>query len=156
MSHASPERRRVAAVCWRREPVTHALQFLLVRTRAGDRWTFPKGGLEKTDATPGAGAAREAWEEAGVVGAPADQPLVLYTHIAYWPDGSARPQRVEAWLLRVDQDGLAHEPARNPTWFSPQEAAAAFAENQRMPEAITEAHRVLALAKATLEGGGSS
>ncbi len=146
-----PARRRVAAVCWRRHPVTRALEFLLVRTSAGDRWTFPKGGLEPEDATPGAGAQREAWEEAGVHGSVDPSPLADYTHLAHLPDGSSRAQRVEAWLLHVTTEGGPHEPGRNPTWFAPVAALAALAENQRIPAVADETRRVLAAAQARLD-----
>jgi 8-oxo-dGTP pyrophosphatase MutT (NUDIX family) len=44
-----------------------AVEVLLVKSSSGDRWVFPKGGVE-----PGlnarTNAVKEAWEEAGVVG----------------------------------------------------------------------------------------
>ena len=43
------------------------LEFLLVRTSQGGRWTFPKGRIEPGE-SPSAAAAREAAEEAGVDG----------------------------------------------------------------------------------------
>ena len=44
-------RPRVAAVIWRRND-RNTLEFLLVRTTTGHRWTFPKGGVEPQDASP--------------------------------------------------------------------------------------------------------
>lgn len=143
------KRCRVAAVCWRRHPQTGAREFLLVRTRRGDRWTFPKGGLEPADPSPAAGAAREAWEEAGVRGTPASEPLTRYTHVAY-KQGRPEPQEVEAWLLHVEQEGFPHEPGRSPTWFDATGAVVALAENQREPVAVAELHRVLRLAEERL------
>lgn len=135
----------MAAVCWRPTP-SGTPEFLLVRTTAGDRWTFPKGGLEPEDATPGDGARREAREEAGVDSAPTPIPLSLYRHIAHLADGSRRSHRVEAWLVEVTVTDGPAEPGRRPTWFSPGAAAVALAENQSDPEAATELHAVLAAA----------
>src|SRR5580698_8272771 len=56
---------QAAAVCYRvRGP---SIEFLLVRTRGGGRWTFPKGGAEP-GLTHAQAAALEAFEEAGVHG----------------------------------------------------------------------------------------
>src|SRR5580658_2281666 len=56
---------QVAAVCyrWRGD----SIEFLLVRTRSGGRWTFPKGSAEP-GLTHAQAAALEAFEEAGVHG----------------------------------------------------------------------------------------
>lgn len=56
---------QVAAVCyrWRND----CIEFLLVRTRGGERWTFPKGSAEP-GLTHAQAAALEAFEEAGVHG----------------------------------------------------------------------------------------
>jgi hypothetical protein len=54
--------RRAAAICYRLE---RRLELLLVRTKDGSSWTFPKGHIED-DERPADAAAREAREEAGV------------------------------------------------------------------------------------------
>src|ERR1700683_5047142 len=56
---------QVAAVCYRLRGTT--IEFLLVRTRGGGRWTFPKGSAEP-GLTHAQAAALEAFEEAGVHG----------------------------------------------------------------------------------------
>src|ERR1039458_5649248 len=56
---------QVAAVCYRVR--SGAIEFLLVRTRGGGRWTFPKGSAEP-GLTHAQAAALEAFEEAGVHG----------------------------------------------------------------------------------------
>lgn len=62
---ACEPRTQCAALCWRR--VQGRIEVLLVTSRETGRWVIPKGwpieGLPPT-----AGAAREAWEEAGVRG----------------------------------------------------------------------------------------
>ena len=57
---------QVAAVCYRR--VNSHLEFLLVHTNGGNKWTFPKGAPEPRLSHSQA-AEREAREEAGAIGA---------------------------------------------------------------------------------------
>ena len=61
--HAFPL--QVAAVCYRRRGPS--VEFLLVNTNGGGKWTFPKGDPEPSLSHSQA-AEREAWEEAGVRG----------------------------------------------------------------------------------------
>ena len=61
--HALPL--QVAAVCYRRRGPS--VEFLLVNTNGGGKWTFPKGDPESS-LSHGQAAEREAWEEAGVRG----------------------------------------------------------------------------------------
>src|ERR1044071_5687660 len=56
---------QVAAVCYRRRGPE--IEFLLVNTNGGSKWTFPKGAPEPSMSHSQA-AEREAWEEAGVHG----------------------------------------------------------------------------------------
>ena len=99
---AVPVRRRTAG----------GLEFLLVRTSNGARWTFPKGGVERGESLPEA-AAREAREEAGVTGRVGAEPLGVY-HYAPSRNGA---DDVTAFLLEVKRDGLHAEPGRDPTWL---------------------------------------
>jgi 8-oxo-dGTP pyrophosphatase MutT (NUDIX family) len=105
----------VAAVCYRLRD-DGAIEFLLVRTRAG-RWTFPKGGVDG-DPTPAAAAAREAWEEAGVRGSVQRRAFDLYLH----SKRSKRALPVAAHLCRVFELRRPREEYRDPTWFSPEKA----------------------------------
>jgi len=89
------------------------LEFLLVRTSNGGRWTFPKGGVERGESMSQA-AAREAREEAGVTGRIGAEPLGVYRY-APSRDGS---DEVTAFLLEVERDGLDAEPDRDPTWLA--------------------------------------
>jgi 8-oxo-dGTP pyrophosphatase MutT (NUDIX family) len=88
------------------------LEFLVVRTNNADRWTFPKGSVERGESLPGA-AAREAREEAGVTGTIATEPLGVYR---YAPSRNGADD-VTAFLLEVDRDGLGAEAGRDPTWL---------------------------------------
>src|SRR6516165_6879523 len=66
---------QVAAVCYRRRGTS--IEFLLVKTTAGDRWTFPKGATARRLSHRQA-AEREALEEAGVVGVIEQEHFHLY------------------------------------------------------------------------------
>ena len=89
------------------------LEFLLVRTSNGGRWTFPKGGVERGESMSEA-AAREAREEAGVTGAVRSEPLGVYR---YAPSRNGADD-VTAFLLEVRRDGLQAERGRDPVWLS--------------------------------------
>ena len=88
------------------------LEFLLVRTSNGERWTFPKGGVERGESMAQA-AAREAREEAGISGVVDAEALGVYR---YAPSRNGADD-VTAFLLEVAQDGLGAEPGRDPSWF---------------------------------------
>ena len=75
--------RIAAAVCHRRG--ADGIEFLLVRTSDGKKWTFPKGHVEPGEA-PWEAAAREACEEAGAIGPPTRRALARYLY----PSGSDR------------------------------------------------------------------
>lgn len=109
----------VAAVPVRPRPAG-GLEFLLVRTRSGERWTFPKGGCESGEA-PDEAAAREALEEAGATGRVVGEPLGSYR---YGDD------RVTAFLLLVETAGEPHEPWREPAWFGLETARSRLAEGR--------------------------
>ncbi|HTU42634.1 MAG TPA: NUDIX domain-containing protein [Candidatus Aquilonibacter sp.] len=112
---------QVAAVCYR---VRGEIEFLLVRTRSGGRWTFPKGGVE-LGLTPAQVAALEAFEEAGVHG------RIEQTSFArYVSRKSGKSKRscvpteliVHAYLCEVLRLARPKEPGRDRTWFSAEEA----------------------------------
>jgi 8-oxo-dGTP pyrophosphatase MutT (NUDIX family) len=112
------------------------LEYLLVRTRNGERWTFPKGGCESGEA-PAAAAAREALEEAGATGRVVGEPIGSYR---YGDD------QVTAFLLLVETAGKPQERGRNPAWFGLETARSRLAEgrNGRYGE---EMERVLVAAQ---------
>ncbi|MBV9574970.1 MAG: NUDIX domain-containing protein [Acidobacteriales bacterium] len=120
---------RVAAVCYRRR--SSGIDFLLVNTNAGEKWTFPKGAT-----IPGCShsqsAEREAWEEAGVRGAiePRHFHLYLYSKGVFWRPPGVREFAVKAFLMQVEESGLPHEPMRNPTWFRAEDAKKAVAKGR--------------------------
>jgi 8-oxo-dGTP pyrophosphatase MutT (NUDIX family) len=116
---------RVAAICYRRGD--KGIEFLLVRTSDGIRWTFPKGHIEKGE-SPGEAAAREAKEEAGVTGKVSPVPFVEYSFPLQSSGQGTKSDRVAAFLLEVTEKIDLQEPAREPTWFKPQKAKKKLAE----------------------------
>lgn len=112
---------QVAAICYRWNG--SGIEFLLVRTRGGSKWTFPKGDPERS-LTHSQAAEREAWEEAGVHGVIEPKHFHLYLHAkgVFWKSSGVREFVVKAFLLEVTEEDHAHEPMRGPTWFSANEA----------------------------------
>lgn len=119
---------QAAAVCYRR--VGGSLEFLLVRTKGGARWAFPKGHIEKGEEAARA-AEREALEEAGVRGRIMAEPFAIFPHEKRTSDGRRVELTVAAYLLQVESDGDAPEPGRDPTWFPPEQARQKLAEKRR-------------------------
>lgn len=130
-----------AAVCFRRRE--QQLQFRLIRTRDGARWTFPNGSAEAHE-TPPQAAAREAAEEAGVTGVIAEHPLTEYRHARRGDDVAT------AFLLAVQSSAPFAGAGRDPTWFNLEHTRAKLAEN-RDPAAAAELQRVIEVAERELE-----
>jgi len=139
-------RTRVVAAVPVRRRAAGDLEFLLVRTSNGARWTFPKGGVDAGE-TPAAAAAREAHEEAGVTGAVRSEPLGAYR---YAPSRNGADD-VTAFLLEVDSDGLPAEPGRDPTWYGLEAARSRLVEG-RAPGYGEAMERVLRAAERAAGG----
>jgi len=145
---------QVAAVCYRRRG--QSIEFLLVNTNGGNKWTFPKGAPEPAMSHSQA-AEREAWEEAGVRGQVEPRHFHLYLHSkgVFWKPPGVREFVVKAFLLEVEQTEPGHEPERNPTWFSAEEAGQTLAKGREvkyareMQAVIDRALDHLGAAKAT-------
>src|SRR5215470_4492943 len=112
---------QVAAVCYRRRGA--AVEFLLVNTNGGTKWTFPKGCTDSRLSHSQA-AAREALEEAGAMGVIEPRHFHLYLHSkgVFWQPSGVREFVVKAFLMEVTHTQKPTEPSRNPTWFSSEEA----------------------------------
>ena len=121
---------QVAAVCYRRR--ASSLEFLLVNTTGGDKWTFPKGSTGRRLSHSQA-AEREALEEAGAVGVIESEHFHLYLQ----PKGdstngdSVQEFVVKAFLLEVKQTQPPQESKRNPTWFSVDDARSTLARGRQ-------------------------
>lgn len=105
-------RAQVAAAVPIREREAGGLEFLLVRTSDGERWTFPKGRRERGESLATT-AAREAAEEAGIAGR-------IGASLGTYEYPSARRASIDvvaAFVLHVERSDLRAEPGRDPTWF---------------------------------------
>lgn len=132
----------VAAICYREN--AGQLQLLLVRTKSGDKWTFPKGHIERCERTrPWEAATREAREEAGVVGTPDERPIAYYLYPRPPSDSSRLDDRIAAYLLRVTSEQDPTEAFREPRWFTVAEARARLAEGGRERRYRRGHHRVV-------------
>ncbi len=112
---------QVAAVCYRWRGTS--LEFLLVNTNGGGKWTFPKGDPEPSLSHSQA-AQREAWEEAGAHGHIEPRHFHLYVHSkgVFWKPPGVQEFVIKAFLMEVEHAGRPPEGMRNPTWFAPEEA----------------------------------
>ena len=122
---------QVAAVCYRRRG--QSVEFLLVNTNGGGKWTFPKG-MSEPSMSHSQAAEQEAWEEAGARGHIEPRHFHLYIHSkgVFWKPPGVREYVVKAFLMEVDELHPSHEPERNPTWFSPEEARKVLAKGREV------------------------
>ena len=99
-------------------------ELLLVTSRGTRQWIIPKGwpfeGLTNAES-----AAREAYEEAGILGDADETPIGLFTYEkARKGEDAVSPFSVEVYLLRVDRQ-LTYWPEasqRSIAWVSPLQA----------------------------------
>ena len=131
-----------AAICYRRSHT--GIDFLLVRTSSGSRWTFPKGHIENKE-SPAEAATREAEEEAGVRGNVWDQPVIEYWFPNDVDDSGQNRHLVLGFLLEVTEEFASSEPGRSPTWWVLEEAKRRLGE-RREREFAEEHVRVLDIA----------
>jgi 8-oxo-dGTP pyrophosphatase MutT (NUDIX family) len=112
---------QVAAVCYRRRGPS--VEFLLVNTNGGNKWTFPKGCTD-TRLSHSEAAAREALEEAGAVGVIEPRHFHLYLHSkgVFWQPSGVQEFVVKAFLMEVTSMRTPGEAMRNPTWYPADEA----------------------------------
>lgn len=132
---------QVAAVCYRR--TAGDVEFLLVRTNGGNKWTFPKGSPSPLLSHSKA-AEREALEEAGVGGSIDPRHFFLYLHSkgVFWKPPGVTEYVVKAFLLQVEQSGQQCEDRRNPTWFGSAEVKPILAKGREVKYA-RELHAVV-------------
>jgi 8-oxo-dGTP pyrophosphatase MutT (NUDIX family) len=132
---------QVAAVCYRRRGVD--VEFLLVNTNGGNKWTFPKGSPDARF-SHSQSAEREAAEEAGAIGTIEPRHFHLYIHSkgVFWQPGGVQEFVVKAFLMEVHQMRRPEEPLRHPTWLSPEEARIRLAKGREVKYAH-ELHAVI-------------
>ena len=120
-THSNPISRQSGAIPYVR--IEGQLVFLLVTARKRSRWVFPKGGIEP-GMTPWDSAAKEAYEEAGVLGTVETSragsyrgtdkglpsavdlyPLRVETQLEQWQE---KDQRVRHWAVAEEAKRLVN------------------------------------------------
>ena len=114
---------QLAALPWRRL-ADGGVRVLVITSRETRRWVIPKG-WPMPGLTPGQAAAREAYEEAGVVGDPAPAPIGTYSYDKRLRLGAAQRVEVQVFSLEVLVEQLAfpEQGQRDKLWTTPAEAA---------------------------------
>jgi 8-oxo-dGTP pyrophosphatase MutT (NUDIX family) len=122
---------QVAAVCYRR--ANSQVEFLLVHTNGGSKWTFPKGAPEPCLSHSQA-AEREAKEEAGAFGVIEPRHFHIYVHSkgVFWQPGGVQEYVVKAFLMEVRQTRPPEEDNRDPTWFDTEKARVVLAKGREV------------------------
>ena len=143
---------QVAAVCYRRQ--NSHVEFLLVNTNGGRKWTFPKG-CPDTHLSHSQAAEREAREEAGVIGVIEPRHFHVYIHCkgVFWQPGGVQEYVVKAFLMDVRQTRRPDEDYRNPTWFDAEETRVVLTKGREVKYA-RELHTVIDRALEHLDNGG--
>jgi 8-oxo-dGTP pyrophosphatase MutT (NUDIX family) len=124
----SGQREQVAALPWRKRD--KSIEILLVTSRGTGRWVLPKGWIEPGDEEPAEAAAREALEEAGVIGDISKSGLGFYTYSKLLDGGPSISVRVRVYPLEVKRELKQFKEAgqRVLEWFPALEAADAVKE----------------------------
>jgi len=137
---------QVAAICFRRHGTD--VEFLLVNTNGGNKWTFPKGSPEARLSHSQA-AEREAAEEAGAHGTIEPRHFHLYIHSkgVFWQPGGVQEYVVKAFLMEVHEMRRPDEANRRPTWFTAEEARQKLAKGRE----VKYAHELEAVIDRALE-----
>jgi 8-oxo-dGTP pyrophosphatase MutT (NUDIX family) len=132
---------QVAAICYRRRE--SQIEFLLVNTNGGNKWTFPKGAPD-TRLSHSQAAEREAREEAGAIGTIEPRHFHVYIHSkgVFWQPRGVQEYVVKAFLMDVREMRNPEEDNRNPTWFAPEETRAILAKGREVKYA-RELHAVV-------------
>jgi 8-oxo-dGTP pyrophosphatase MutT (NUDIX family) len=105
------------------------LHVLLITTRGRGRWVIPKGWAEKGVAAHEL-AAREAFEEAGLLGRADADPIGVYSYRKRLPDGRRATCEVAVFTLEVESraDDWPERGQRRKRWVAPGEAAELVSE----------------------------
>lgn len=100
------------------------VRVMLVTSRETRRWVLPKGWAEP-DLAPHELAAKEAFEEAGLVGKVDSNPIGFYCYRKRLRDGRSRHCKVGVFPLWVVQqlETWPEQGQRETRWFTPAQAA---------------------------------
>ncbi|WP_457106967.1 NUDIX hydrolase [Methylobacterium sp. P5_C11] len=107
------------------------IEILLITSRDTGRWIIPKG-WPMTGRKPHQAAQREAYEEAGLEGEIAANPVGRYHYQKRFDHGRAFPCRVRVYPLRVEaqHERWPEREQRTLQWFRPEEAARLVHEDE--------------------------
>jgi 8-oxo-dGTP pyrophosphatase MutT (NUDIX family) len=121
---------QVAALCWRISPKRGSVpEVLIITSLNAKRWILPKGWLEP-ELSAAENAAREAFEEAGVIGKINPQPIGSYHYLKDRKDGGGIPCSVMVFALAVTRqfDDWPEKNLRKLAWLPVEQAAARVVE----------------------------
>jgi 8-oxo-dGTP pyrophosphatase MutT (NUDIX family) len=120
--------RQAAALCWRMTRGS-TLEVLLITSLSRKRWILPKGWLEP-DTAPQDNAAREAFEEAGVIGKASSQPAGSYHYLKDRKGGGGVPCVVDVFPIEVtgQMEKWPEKDLRQYAWLPVEQAAAVVSE----------------------------
>jgi 8-oxo-dGTP pyrophosphatase MutT (NUDIX family) len=124
-----------------------AIEVLLVTSRETQRWVIPKGWPMK-GRKPYAAAAREALEEAGVIGKVGKTPIGVYHYVKRLKNGAPLLCTVDVFALQVvrQRKRWPEQHQRTGHWFTAAEAARAVDEPE-LQDLIDRFGRVVAAAR---------
>jgi len=146
-------RRQYAALPFRQGEV---LEVLLVSSRETRRWILPKGWPMK-GRKPHAAAAREALEEAGIVGKVSKESIGVYHYMKRMKNGANTLCSVTVFPLRVERQRKTwpEQHQRTTRWFGLEEAANLVSEKE-LQDVIRNFERIVAEHPETLPGEEAS
>ena len=115
-------RSQFAGLCYQYQ--NEKLRILLITSRRTRRWIVPKGWL-KNNHTPAQSAAREAWEEAGVIGKAIETCVGLFAYRKTISEDDSLPCVAMIYPVKVNRLAKKYPEAgqRKRKWVSRKEAA---------------------------------
>lgn len=135
---------QVAALCWRMK--RGKVEVLMVTSRETRRWVIPKG-WPMEGLSPEEAAAREAWEEAGVLGRISSEALGRFVYDKILRDRSTRSCCVTVFPMRTEEVKARwpERKERRRKWHGAAEAAGLVAEAglSELLEAVGEDPRLV-------------
>jgi 8-oxo-dGTP pyrophosphatase MutT (NUDIX family) len=128
MSAVEPYRVQYGALPYRRR-TGGAIEVMLITSRETGRWVIPKG-WPMPRLSPPESAAREAREEAGLVGKVCAEPIGRYEYLKRIDAEREVVCTVEVFALEITRQLSAwpEKAERRTRWFTPEEAAGAVQE----------------------------
>jgi 8-oxo-dGTP pyrophosphatase MutT (NUDIX family) len=125
---SAAKRVQYAALPYRRRGNSRT-EIMLVTSRETGRWVIPKGWPQKRK-KPHTAAAREAREEAGVVGKIEHDPIGTYSYEKRLKSGALIACEVRVFPLKVQRQkrGWPEKEEREARWFSRKDASKAVRE----------------------------